>query len=548
MSKKRIAQVGTFDVENYGDLLFPFIFKHYFLDYEIDLFSPVGGGNFLANKEKVYGIKDLEKKHLERKYDAIVIGGGDLIRVDSFVANTYNEKIINTLSLWILPILIGKKYNIPVLFNCPGVPYHFKKFERKIIKMLLDNVDYLAVRDEHSRLLLEECDVKKITVFPDTVLSIDKIENKEKLSKLKKELEKKKKIPEIDNYIVFQHSNINVNSSYINEIKNLLNLIIKEYKYNILLMPIGYVHNDIDFLNEFKDVNNDNIKIVDEKLNPIEMLSVIASSCGYIGTSMHGAVTSYAYDKPILLINTDNLYKRSGLLKTINREEVEIKNIYSIVKIFKEHFFDKTNKKIKSDIDKQINNHFENINKVIKAKSKKVDDNFDFNLIVSMFDSLSKINYEDEQNIINVYFDFGNDFNAFDCKRVKLEKKDNNFYCKIDIPEKVKKIRIDPFEGVIVGYKNLQLKSKDIDLKYSIPNQYFLVDKYYIFSTDPNIYVDVNSSITSIDFSIDLEILSNHKIVDVLNNLVKLEEYKLMYESTIDYKLRNIIKKFLGKK
>ena len=43
MSKKRIAQVGTFDVENYGDLLFPFIFKHYFLDYEIDLFSPVGG-------------------------------------------------------------------------------------------------------------------------------------------------------------------------------------------------------------------------------------------------------------------------------------------------------------------------------------------------------------------------------------------------------------------------------------------------------------------------------------------------------------------------
>ncbi len=49
MAKKyRIAHVGTFDVENYGDLLFPTVLKHNFLDYEIDLFSPIGGGSILT--------------------------------------------------------------------------------------------------------------------------------------------------------------------------------------------------------------------------------------------------------------------------------------------------------------------------------------------------------------------------------------------------------------------------------------------------------------------------------------------------------------------
>lgn len=38
----RIAQIGTFDVENFGDLLFPTMIEYRFCDCEIDLYSPVG--------------------------------------------------------------------------------------------------------------------------------------------------------------------------------------------------------------------------------------------------------------------------------------------------------------------------------------------------------------------------------------------------------------------------------------------------------------------------------------------------------------------------
>ena len=40
--KKKVAQIGTFDVENFGDLLFPSVLEYYLQEYEIDLFSPEG--------------------------------------------------------------------------------------------------------------------------------------------------------------------------------------------------------------------------------------------------------------------------------------------------------------------------------------------------------------------------------------------------------------------------------------------------------------------------------------------------------------------------
>ena len=40
--KPKIAQIGTFDVENFGDLLFANILEKNFAEYDIDLFSPRG--------------------------------------------------------------------------------------------------------------------------------------------------------------------------------------------------------------------------------------------------------------------------------------------------------------------------------------------------------------------------------------------------------------------------------------------------------------------------------------------------------------------------
>ncbi|MBO5530354.1 MAG: polysaccharide pyruvyl transferase family protein [Bacilli bacterium] len=284
MNKKyKVAQIGTFDVENYGDLLFPVLFKYRFSNYDIDLFSPMGGKKPFEEKTIVYSLNDLDKMCSEKKYDALIIGGGDLIRLDNQVANVYKKSYVSSLSLWLLPIVLGKKYNIPVVFNSPGVPYYFDLNQEKIIKTIMNSVDYISVRDRESKKILERAGIKNVNVVPDTILCIDKYITKSDNEKIKNQLIKDKKIPDVDNYIVIQHNKSNINNKlYIKEIKKLIDLIIKKYKYNVLLLPIGYVHNDIDFLNNIYNEKNKNLYIVKNKLTPEEMLSVLSCSKGYV--------------------------------------------------------------------------------------------------------------------------------------------------------------------------------------------------------------------------------------------------------------------------
>ena len=81
--KPKIAQIGTFDVENFGDLLFANILEKNFAEYDIDLFSPRGRSTKPFEKDKyVYSIDDLENQCREKEYQALIIGGGDIIRSD----------------------------------------------------------------------------------------------------------------------------------------------------------------------------------------------------------------------------------------------------------------------------------------------------------------------------------------------------------------------------------------------------------------------------------------------------------------------------------
>ena len=148
--KKKIAQVGTFDVENFGDLLFPVIMEYYMRDYEIDLFSPKGNCIKPFEKAKfVYSLDALEARCQENSYEAIVVGGGELIRCDTVLASHYNSKEENiSLKMWALPILVGSRYDIPVIFNAPGVPFRFNKSMHGMIKELFEKVPVFCGYDQ----------------------------------------------------------------------------------------------------------------------------------------------------------------------------------------------------------------------------------------------------------------------------------------------------------------------------------------------------------------------------------------------------------------
>ncbi|MFB5763784.1 hypothetical protein [Paenibacillus medicaginis] len=85
----KIAQVGTFNVDNLGDLLFPVVFERIVEDvcrqlnedYHIKFFSPNNTG-VIPVYEDQKEIEDLINFD-EFSFDKVFVGGGDLLRSDT---------------------------------------------------------------------------------------------------------------------------------------------------------------------------------------------------------------------------------------------------------------------------------------------------------------------------------------------------------------------------------------------------------------------------------------------------------------------------------
>lgn len=145
-----VAQIGTFDCKNFGDLLFPNVLEWHLKkrrkNVELVLFSPIGGEKPFECGTIVHPICDLEKLHREKHFDAIVIGGGDLIRLDGGWASQEKYDVhASTMDLWLIPAAISEKYDIPLLWNSPGVPFPFAAEQTPLVKRALDAADYLSV-------------------------------------------------------------------------------------------------------------------------------------------------------------------------------------------------------------------------------------------------------------------------------------------------------------------------------------------------------------------------------------------------------------------
>ena len=120
MKKSRIAFTGVFDIANFGDHLFPLVFENEMekrnLDFQIFLFSPFSGKEDFDIGRDVFSLSDMEKMHLQDPFDAIIVGGGEVVH---FLQSDEKLQIGDTAfqpypisQVWIIASLVALKYNI----------------------------------------------------------------------------------------------------------------------------------------------------------------------------------------------------------------------------------------------------------------------------------------------------------------------------------------------------------------------------------------------------------------------------------------------------
>ncbi|MBR2725707.1 polysaccharide pyruvyl transferase family protein [Candidatus Saccharibacteria bacterium] len=415
MKKYNIIQVGSFDVENFGDLLFPIVLEHELgkrlpLDH-LYLFSP-NGGEMPFYHRHVYPASDLDDFCQNHSIDGVIIGGGDTIRLDETVMPAYGTAFFPALSFWQYPILIADKYRTPSVFNSPGVPFDLADYQninyQNIVNSTIRMCSYLSVRDACARENLIDSNSPDVHVVMDSVALINNIYSKKSLEP--KFLELKKKHHLESSFIVIQLSRIYIDKlDFLNRLVKIVEIINKKHNLQVVFSPIGYIHKDLDTLHELHSkVSSKNI-IIEEKMSPETMLSLFYHSQGFIGTSLHGLITSTAYHVPILALhdgqNAHGYSKIQGFIDLCHFENRIASTEDDVVKIFEQSFFQPVDFTHFNNERKKISHHFDRIAKIITSHEVIADPNNFISLLDSLY-SLIKQNQIKSEQLIAKYSDY----------------------------------------------------------------------------------------------------------------------------------------------
>ncbi len=177
----QIAIFGTFDVANYGDLLFPII-------AEAELSKRLGAVKLhrfsyhaRTLPEWPYEVTSLtELPSVIGKLDGVLIGGGFIIRFDKLVAPDYgppNPTIHHPTGYWLTPALIALQHGIPLIWNAPGMHCNeVPAWAVPLVRLTLEHSPHIKVRDALSQSTLASLsDIARVEVLPDTAFGLPRL-------------------------------------------------------------------------------------------------------------------------------------------------------------------------------------------------------------------------------------------------------------------------------------------------------------------------------------------------------------------------------------
>lgn len=333
-----IGQLCTCDINNYGDLLYPVIFRKMAEKHGVTSdIAPMCFFQGPAPCDARYLVQDVNKTLLDQsnKLSHLVIGGGDILRADiQTVANHYSpifeqregiqplffrfKKLLmskrrwaksiqskfirkyfgySTISPFILDRTLHTAFDSLIYCSC-GVPFKFPLDKHEATRKAFDSASFIYVRDQQSMDKLKEIGVKRgIEVAPDLIVTLSDFFSKEE--------EKLKGLAILASYGVDTSKEIICfqtkpeTEEVCTELLHHLTALRNKTGAEIVLLPIGYCHGDDVFLKNLA-IKSCGVFTYLESRSIFATISILAASSLFIGTSMHGNITAFSFGIPHL--------------------------------------------------------------------------------------------------------------------------------------------------------------------------------------------------------------------------------------------------------
>lgn len=293
----RVAHFGTFDVDNYGDLLFPHVAEWRLPDWSVVHVSPTGVATSFTDNRRSLGFEAADHED----FDYYLVGGGNIVNARPTTLAPYRDVArLAYAGLWLGAAERASESGRPFAFNGPSISRSRPgNLERRLLKDAVSSAGYAAFRDEVSLGLVAGTNA---VLVPDTAFDIARMWPYSAASAT----------PPTGSIAV------HVNLRYVETIEStaaVLDQIVARTNGPVRIVPIGPCHGDVAAGQALAATMRTGARL--EPVTTIRaMANAIAGSELYIGSSMHGFITALAYGRRAMLVLNDTpMHKFLGVLR-----------------------------------------------------------------------------------------------------------------------------------------------------------------------------------------------------------------------------------------
>ncbi|MFA5528750.1 MAG: polysaccharide pyruvyl transferase CsaB [Peptostreptococcales bacterium] len=253
-----------------------------------------------ALTQEKFGIRAIDRMNIIniimaiKSCDLLISGGGSLLQ-DS----TSKRSILYYIGIIWISLLFKKK----VFIYSQGIGPITQRWNRKLVKKVLNRLHYIVVRDVQSKELLCEIgvDKNKIYVTADPVISLKPVSLEAgRLSLIKAGL-----MPDSQQVKVgIALRGLKIKDEFVTEIIDFTKEIIHKYNAKVVFIPFHF-NEDMPIIEKMERILGDKCFYIKNKHLTEEMLSIIGNMDLLIGVRLHSLIHAAIMDIPMIAIAYD---------------------------------------------------------------------------------------------------------------------------------------------------------------------------------------------------------------------------------------------------
>ena len=318
-----MAITGVFDMDNFGDLLFPLSAAHRLasVGLEVAPIAPTATASRFPDAMGPLGIEALFDE--SQRIDGVLIGGGYILHTHRLdLLEQYGAGGLGDWAgpaLWLGATLAAVAREVPIAWNAPGVPHPLATPSLRLAHAALAAADYASVRDRGAVEFLSPPAGTDLQVAPDPLADLARMWPRRSLDSHFRDLLARKGAAAGQRFVSISPRSRSMAGLDLEAMARLVDGFATKEGLTPLLVCIGRAHEDDVAARALSDKLAAPHLCLDDPLSLREIAAALAGSSLYLGASLHGYIAAAAYDVPGAMVARPDYRKFSGFLDHVGR-------------------------------------------------------------------------------------------------------------------------------------------------------------------------------------------------------------------------------------